>query len=108
VFRGGTDLVQLDVSVMLEAAAFSKERTADHCVTLPMAGLAAGDYLLEVETTWGHEPPGGPPDSSSTEPPTYLPLIPETVISSRSRLSRFQGTAVRRAGAGAAVPAPAR
>jgi hypothetical protein len=53
--------VQLDVSVMLEAAAFSKERTADHYVTLAMAGLAAGDYLLEVETTMGARTAGRAP-----------------------------------------------
>jgi len=49
----GHDRVVASESVVLEAAAFSKERTADQYVTLPMAGLAAGDYLLEVETTMG-------------------------------------------------------
>ena len=38
---------------MLEVGEFAKARTADYYVTLPLAALAAGDYLLKVETTMG-------------------------------------------------------
>jgi VWFA-related protein len=37
----------------LDAAQFATARTADHYVTLPLATLAQGDYLLKVESTMG-------------------------------------------------------
>jgi hypothetical protein len=37
----------------LEAAQFSAGRTAEHYVTVPLATLAPGDYLLKIETTMG-------------------------------------------------------
>jgi VWFA-related protein len=38
---------------VLDAGAFATARTADHYVTVPLTALAAGEYLLEVETTMG-------------------------------------------------------
>jgi hypothetical protein len=38
---------------MLEAASFAAGRAADYYVAVPLASLAAGDYLLKVETTMG-------------------------------------------------------
>ena len=38
---------------VLEVGAFAKARTADHYITLPLTALAAGEYLLKVETTMG-------------------------------------------------------
>ena len=37
----------------LDAGSFSAGRAADYYVTAPLAALAAGDYLLKVETTMG-------------------------------------------------------
>ncbi len=38
---------------VLEIGEFAKARTADHYITLPLTALAAGEYLLKVETTMG-------------------------------------------------------
>src|SRR6185503_12016398 len=38
---------------MLEASSFETGRAADYYVAVPLATLAAGDYLLKVETTMG-------------------------------------------------------
>jgi hypothetical protein len=38
---------------VLDVGKFAKARTADYYVTLPLATLAAGEYLLKVETTMG-------------------------------------------------------
>jgi VWFA-related protein len=38
---------------VLDVAEFAKARTADYYVTLPLTTLAAGEYLLKVETTMG-------------------------------------------------------
>jgi len=38
---------------MLEAGSFATARAADYYVAVPLATLAAGDYLLRVETTMG-------------------------------------------------------
>ena len=38
---------------VLDVGEFAKARTADYYVTLPLATLAAGEYLLKVETTMG-------------------------------------------------------
>ena len=40
-------------SAALEVAQFAKERTADHYLALPLATLAAGEYLLRIETEMG-------------------------------------------------------
>jgi VWFA-related protein len=37
----------------LDAGQFATGRTADHYLTIPLATLAPGDYLLKVETTMG-------------------------------------------------------
>ena len=37
----------------LDAGQFATGRTADHYLTVPLATLAPGDYLLKVETTMG-------------------------------------------------------
>jgi len=37
----------------LDAGQFATARTADHYLTVPLATLAPGDYLLKVETTMG-------------------------------------------------------
>jgi hypothetical protein len=42
----------------LGAGQFATGRTADHYVTLPLATLAPGDYLLKVETTMGAQVAG--------------------------------------------------
>jgi len=47
------DRVVAGESAALDAAAFANERTADHYVTLPLAGLRPGEYLLKVDTTMG-------------------------------------------------------
>ena len=38
---------------VLDAGEFAKARTADYYVTVPLSTLAAGEYLLKVETTMG-------------------------------------------------------
>ena len=38
---------------VLDVAEFAKARAADYYVTLPLTTLAAGEYLLKVETTMG-------------------------------------------------------
>ena len=38
---------------MLGVGEFAQARTADHYVTLPLTSLAAGEYLLQVETSMG-------------------------------------------------------
>jgi hypothetical protein len=40
-------------SAVLDVAHFQNERTADHYVTLPLATLAPGEYLLQVEASIG-------------------------------------------------------
>ncbi len=40
-------------SAALEVAQFAKERTADHYLALPLATLAAGEYLLRIEAEMG-------------------------------------------------------
>ena len=37
----------------LDAGQFATNRTADHYLTVPLATLAPGDYLLKIETTMG-------------------------------------------------------
>jgi hypothetical protein len=37
----------------LDAASFATGRAADYYIAAPLATLAAGDYLLKVETTMG-------------------------------------------------------
>ena len=40
-------------SAVLDVAQFAKGRTADHYLALPLASLAAGEYLLRIETGMG-------------------------------------------------------
>ena len=46
-------LVVARESARLDAAQFEKGRSADHYVTLPLVGLAPGEYLLRIETEMG-------------------------------------------------------
>ena len=51
--RNGDDVMVLDRREMLDAAAFSRDRSADVNVALPVARLAPGPYLLTMESTAG-------------------------------------------------------
>jgi VWFA-related protein len=46
------DVVATEAAV-LAAAQFEKERTAEHYISLPLAGLASGEYLLRIEAEMG-------------------------------------------------------
>ena len=48
----------------LDAAKFASGRTADHYLTIPLATLAQGEYLLRVETTMGAGWQDAPCDSA--------------------------------------------
>lgn len=49
----GHGMVVANETSTLDAAQFGASRTADHYLTVPLASLAPGDYLLKVETTMG-------------------------------------------------------
>jgi hypothetical protein len=52
VVNAGGAVVATETST-LDAAQFATNRTADHYLTVPLATLAPGDYLLKIETTMG-------------------------------------------------------
>jgi hypothetical protein len=45
-------------SVVLTEAQFGDGRTNDHLLSLPIANLAPGDYLLRIEATMGRRSAG--------------------------------------------------
>ncbi len=51
--RNGDDVMVLDRQEILDVAAFSKDRSADVNVALPVARLSPGPYLLTMESTVG-------------------------------------------------------